>query len=157
MPDCRLEVVTDSEMPHVLTGNIVSPSTVDRCVATTLSYIRDKEKDRDEGGGRSQHLAGPAGQAACEPLAGAQVFLCDSIDEWVLLSDDFRLRYDLDMARTSTFTDEDGRFELCDLPVESTLVLSSSSALLSRAKSLSIPVAVLGDAFIKALATESHR
>lgn len=50
MPDCRLEVVTDSEMPHVLTGNIVSPSTVDRCVATTLSYIRDKEKDRDEGG-----------------------------------------------------------------------------------------------------------
>jgi pimeloyl-ACP methyl ester carboxylesterase len=38
--DTEMEVVTDSEMPHVLTGAICSPSTCDAVTARSLRFIR---------------------------------------------------------------------------------------------------------------------
>jgi len=97
----------------------VPPSTF-RVVADAPGYSREASErfSPDSAPGelelrlrREDRLTGVV-TAAGEPVAGAQVFLCDSIDEWVLLTDDFRLRYDLEMARASVFTDDDGRFEL---------------------------------------------
>jgi len=40
--DSELELVTNSEMPHVITGSICSPSTCDAVIARALSFIRSR-------------------------------------------------------------------------------------------------------------------